>query len=129
MRGFEYPRRTLIELIEANRAKHAAIVAEAQAGYRAAVTAKLRYALSETEAGRKTMGVIYIKPPVDHTSDYDSILRQLQLAVQDTVELSSQDFDRFVLDRWAWRGDFLSTNSAYSATAAEAVDADDVGEV
>jgi hypothetical protein len=47
------------------------------------------------------------------------------MCTESHVELSEQEFGQYVMDDWAWKRQFLLSNSAYSATAANYVGAND----
>lgn len=51
--------------------------------------------------------------PQNHLEDYDRVIDLLKFSVADKVELSSQDFDAYVRNNWAWRKSFLDTNTTY----------------
>lgn len=53
--------------------------------------------------------------PEDHSNDYLSVIRKLELCVEDKVELDSSEFEQYVRNQWAWRQSFITTNSFYSA--------------
>lgn len=52
--------------------------------------------------------------PEDHTDDYLGVVRRLELAVGENIQLNSSEFDQYIRNKWAWRESFLSTNSYYS---------------
>jgi seryl-tRNA synthetase len=52
--------------------------------------------------------------PEDHSNDFNSVIRKLELCVEDNVELDSNEFEQYVRNRWAWRESFITTNSYYS---------------
>jgi hypothetical protein len=53
--------------------------------------------------------------PEDHTDDYIGVIRRLELAVGENIQLNSSEFDQYVRNKWSWRESFLSTNSYYTA--------------
>jgi hypothetical protein len=42
----------------------------------------------------------------------------LEMDTNDTVDLTSHEFNQYVRNQWGWQGRFLQTNAVYSATAA-----------
>ncbi len=48
-------------------------------------------------------------PPRSYEREYDRALAMLELSLTDPVELSEDDFSRFILDEWEWKDDFLET--------------------
>ena len=55
-----------------------------------------------------------LRYPEDHTDDYVGVIRRLELAVGENIQLNSGEFDQYIRNKWAWRESFLSTNSFYS---------------
>jgi hypothetical protein len=53
--------------------------------------------------------------PEDHSNDYLSVIRKLELCVEDKIELDSSEFEQYIRNQWAWRNSFITTNSFYSA--------------
>lgn len=53
--------------------------------------------------------------PEDHTDDYIGVIRRLELAVGENIQLNSAEFDQYIRNKWEWRASFLSTNSYYSS--------------
>jgi len=53
--------------------------------------------------------------PEDHANDYLSVIRKLELCVEDKIELDSSEFEQYIRNQWTWRNSFITTNSFYSA--------------
>jgi hypothetical protein len=56
------------------------------------------------------LGISY---PENHTDDYERAIRMTNMSIYDTVELSEDEFDSYVLNNWEWKKRFLISNSAY----------------
>jgi hypothetical protein len=110
-------KRDLLDILEKNRKEHRAIFVEAQAGFKNAVVKQLEERLKAARENRHVELFIRLNEPVDQTSDYDRVIKMLELSTEETVELNEQDFSQYVEDNWNWRHQFLVTNSAYSETA------------
>lgn len=54
--------------------------------------------------------------PEDHTDDYVGVIRRLELAVGENIQLNSNEFDQYIRNKWAWRESFLSTNTYYASS-------------
>lgn len=109
----------LIEKLEENRAAHRAIFEEALAGYREVALAKLAAYTEKVRAGEIEMIQLVLAKPEDHTRDYDRVIAMAQASVDNQLELSEHEFQRYWLDDWNWRNSFLLSNSAYSQTATQ----------
>ncbi len=57
-------------------------------------------------------------PPIDQTKEYDRAVRMLELAVDENIELTEQQFANYVMDEWQWSQHFMAMNSLYSLRAA-----------
>jgi len=51
--------------------------------------------------------------PETHADDYIGTIRRLELCVETEVELDTQEFDRYVRNKWEWRDSFICSNSGY----------------
>lgn len=108
-------RNELLEKIEHNRAKHYDLLAKAKEGYRKLVIRELAKALRAARAGGALQTAFALTPPQDHTADYDRAIDMLKMSVDDTIELSADDFQRYVRDEWMWSAGTLLVNSQYAS--------------
>lgn len=51
--------------------------------------------------------------PQDHRKDYEVAIQMCKWEVNETIELSQDEFQCFVLDDWTWKDDFLGTKMSY----------------
>lgn len=107
----------LIDKLKENRAKHRGIFLEATDAYRKMAIAELDKSLELAKAGKKIRRSIDLMEPSDHTKDYDRAIGMLEMSQDTDIQLSERDYNSYVLDDWAWRQQFLYSNSSYSATA------------
>lgn len=65
---------------------------------------------------KKKTGYYYMnKPfPENHSEDYQTVIRKLELSVEPEIELETGEFDCFVQNKWSWRQSFLNTNACYA---------------
>jgi hypothetical protein len=110
----------LLETLRKNRAAHRTIFEEALKGFKQRYNDLWERCLADARAaGKLTAGPI---PPKDHTEDYDRIIKILELDNCQEVELSEVDVQRYFMDDWAWKRDFLeSSYSFYSTSAVKAL--------
>lgn len=52
--------------------------------------------------------------PENHVEDYDEIIERLEFSMDDEINLTHGDFNRYVRDKWGWKGDFIATSNMYS---------------
>jgi len=57
------------------------------------------------------LGLVY---PEDHSKDYDRAIRAMQSSIYDTVKLSIDEYDAYVLNNWEWKKNFLAVNTSYA---------------
>jgi len=57
-----------------------------------------------------SLGLVY---PQDHSRDYDRAIRMMQSSIYDEVQLTTDEYDAYVLNNWEWKKNFLATNTAY----------------
>src|SRR6516165_11538428 len=91
-------RADLLAKVRTNRDAHRELFLRAQQGYRKLVIEELDRMLADAKAGRQISRAINLAEPVDHTADYDRVMAMLEMSVDDTVILSAQEFNQFVLD-------------------------------
>ena len=103
----------LLKTLQENRYEHRTLFLKAQEGYREEVIKELDRMLEEAKARKKIRRAISLAEPIDHTSDYDRAIKMLEMSVDDTIELSSAEFEMYVMDNWGWKELALLTNSSY----------------
>ena len=109
----------LLGLLRHNRAEHRKMIDEARKGFVQKAREKLSTALDKLADGKSTGVSISLDAPIDHTSEYDTVIRMLELHQGDMVELSADEVRMFVEDEWDWSGRWLVANSGYSSSIAD----------
>lgn len=125
MKNVTVRKEQLLEALQRNRGEHQAIFEEALAGYKEEVIKQLEAHLAAVKAGKVKRVQVYLPTPENHTKDYDRIIAMVEMSVEDELVLDQQSFAQYVLDDWTWKRQFLTTNSAYSATATRSLGSDD----
>ena len=110
-------KKTLIETITRNREEHRETFLKAQKRYRKAVIKLLDERLEQAREGKRIDLVLRLPEPVDYTSSYDTALAMLEWEVEDTVQLSQHDFERYVQNNWEWGALGLRTPSPTSQSS------------
>lgn len=104
--------------VEKNRLNHRELFLEAIEGYRKKQVEIMERDIARLKAGRSLGGIHYLPVPQDHTRDYDRVLKMIDMHAAETIDVSQEDFAKYVMDDWHWRREFLGTSSAYSEKAA-----------
>jgi hypothetical protein len=110
--------------LRANREEHVKIVEEARVGYIEKAKEALRTRLADFEKGRKGASLAFnLKPPVDNTGEYDTVISMLEMHQGKTIDLNPDEVRQLVLNQWDWTREFLTSNAYYSGTARAASEA------
>lgn len=103
----------LIDRIRLNRDQHRAVFEKAIQGYHDELKRELADRLDRLIKGQHIDKHIALLEPEDHTEDYDRVLDMLEMSVDDEVTITAQEFAQYVRDDWAWKRQWVATNSAY----------------
>lgn len=137
----EVSRKEILEIVKTNKLKHDAILAESINGFWTEADKSLKTFkhdrlkelkrlyqknvkdfkkqinkdLDLVSKKKKDGPFVHLKNkfPEDHSDDYNRVIKQLELCVEDTVKLDSTEFDQYVRNKWSWRNSFLTSNSPY----------------
>ena len=104
----------LLNVLTENRGKHRDKFLAAQQAYRARVIEILDARLADAREGREINMAFKLPVPQDHTSDYDTEIRMLNMEVANQVTLRDHEFEQLVMDNWSWTPAFAATNAVYA---------------
>ena len=110
----------LLAALRENRGGHRAAFEAAQEGWRATIIEELDRRLADARAGRRVDSRFMIPEPEDHTTDYDRVIRMVEMEVNDTIAVPEHDFRCYVMDDWDWMASWTASNSGYVARTARA---------
>lgn len=114
MREVTVKRDELLQKLHKNKEGHRTLFEEAQRGFRERVVQELDRRMEDARRGRKVDLYINLPEPEDHTKDYDRVISMVEMSVSDEVELTANDFSRYVMDDWEWKERAMTTNSMYT---------------
>lgn len=106
-----------LTIVRGNREAHAAIVAEAREGYLDKARKALSDKMEKLLKGKVVALSFHLSVPRDHTKEYDTAIKMLEMHTGDTVGLTAGQVRTLIQDEWDWKDRFYATNSAYSGTA------------
>lgn len=115
----------LLTILRDNKEKHQQVFEEALEGYKLKVIETLERTLEKAKAGDRLPEYIEIPRPINQTHEYNRAIKMMEMSVESEITLAVGEFDKYVMDRWAWKQNFLARNSMYSATAAALGDSED----
>lgn len=105
----------LLVRINENRNNHRAAFEKAFEGYRRECIRILQHNLDMLKAGSGEAVVFRECPPEDHTGDYDTVIKMLNMSVDENIVLTHQEFCQYVEDDWNWKASWSMANSKYYA--------------
>ncbi len=113
-----FPKADVLKALKENREEHLKIVQESQKGYREKLVALLERKLADAKGGKKVKLPINMQIPTNHLNEIDQVISMLGMCTEDKIELTSHEFQAYVLGNWRWNQQFLLSNMAYSGSAA-----------
>ena len=112
-----FKREDVLAKLHENQARHVTILKEANAGYLKKAQGALEAKLEEIKAGRLVSLSFDLSRPVSHLKTYEAMISMLEAASDDMLELTMEQQQAFMCDRWDWQERFLEVSSNYSGTA------------
>ena len=110
----------LLESLKKNRAEHKEIVEESQAAFRVEAIKELDRMLADAKDGRKIKMRVGLTVPTIHLDEFDNAIGLMEMttrAGEESIEITADEYERFVRNRWHWLDEFKMSNSSYSAKA------------
>jgi hypothetical protein len=114
MQDIEVPKEKLLAILRENRDKHQEVFTAALAGYQQAALTRLNEKIAALKAGRLPDLYITMDVPQSHVRDYDRIIGMAGMHEGGTFVLTESDYQRYVMDDWQWKRQFLDTSSTYA---------------
>lgn len=59
--------------------------------------------------------------PKDNSKKYEDVICMLTMMVDEEIEISVDEFEQWVLDKWHWKRNFLFDNAKYSMSCTRAL--------
>ena len=114
----------LLVAVRENMTKHIEAYKEACAGYCAdalkgiedmknALDSQIE-GLSKGVVAKIEVSYPRLPVPESHEKDYTQVIRMLEMSVDETTTLKSDEFACYVMDDWGWKESFMNTNSMYA---------------
>ena len=109
-------KKELLDILYENRIKHAEQYDEAVKDYKAVIMnfskANIKSINASVEGGTFSIKQYPSYPP-SYISEYDQVIRMIELDVNDTITLDKTDFNNYVLDNWGWKQTFTQASTVY----------------
>jgi len=104
----------LLKALRENSTKHAADYKEAYAGFEAEFLKDAEKLLAQAKKGDYSKTTINHGPPADHSTDYNRVIKMMEMCTADEIIVTESQFSQYVLDEWNWMNAFNATKMRYS---------------
>lgn len=117
MQTIKVKRSDLISKMTTNRAIHIEEYNVAKDGYRQKVQEELLKIIESNKTCEYHDIEVHARVPYPetHQEEYDRVIAMLEMSVDDTIELTHQEFNQYVRDIWSWSNSFASNTKTYSS--------------
>lgn len=122
MRSVKIRKAELLTTLEHNRAKHVADYQTAIQVYRDDAIESLKKLVKKAQASKVGDEIelsVYLVVPRSYEEHYNTAIGMLKFSVDDTVELSMQEFQQYVEDKWHWKNEFVASTALYNSKLAK----------
>jgi GTP:adenosylcobinamide-phosphate guanylyltransferase len=105
----------LLGVLRNNRKTHIENYVEAFNAFRESYLEKLETLINEVSEG-KSEPILQIKMaiPDSYEEDYNQIIKMLEMSVDDTIEVTAEEFNAYVNDKWQWKSIMQHAYSTYT---------------
>ena len=108
----------LLKRLRTNREEHIKIIQEARVGYIEHALVALLLRRDQLVAGKPVHLKFNQSPPASQAGIFDTVIAQVEATVDEHIVLQPDEFRQLWLNQWDWMHGFLTSNAAYSGTAA-----------
>lgn len=109
------PKEKLLNTLWTNRAEHRKIVDAALVKYQEAVNKELKKMAKRARKGKRVPHnfLNFLPVPQDYTTAFDQAIQQVEWDVREEIELTREDFNRFIRNEWEWANMFAASSARY----------------
>ncbi len=107
------PVATVLTHLRTNRELHKAEAKEAKVARQQQLLEEYEKAVERIKLGEAQPRIKQMPAVPDHTEDYDSAIKLLEMSSDKDIVLDTAAVDCFVRDRWDWKQDFEANTSGY----------------
>jgi len=115
MEKIQVAKTAVLEVLRKNKETHHTEFEEAMQGWLEKAKKKLNNLLEQLNSDKASEAKIevYLPKPISYEKEYDKAIKMVEFEIRDIIEISSSDFEKYFLDEWLWKGDFLSNTGLY----------------
>jgi len=115
MKSVNVDKNEILGILKENLTKHIADYDKAMIGYAEDVKAAIVTAMEYVEKGDLEVSGLFtsLETPSSYAKQYEDVIGMLEMARDETIEVSTDEYRQFVLDEWQWKHHFLSNTQKY----------------
>jgi hypothetical protein len=103
----------LLGIIKINLEKYEAIYTSSIDAYWKLAERKISKMLERVKQQRQINTYLDLNFPIDHREDYKLIINILEMLEDEKIQVTPQEFSKYVLNNWTWREDFIMQTTSY----------------
>ena len=103
----------LLKILHKNMETHRQSYETALELWKSAIISELADLIRRLRQGEKVFIRSSLPVPEEHSNDYQSAIGLLEMAVDDTIKLSQDEYQTYVLDKWGWAVSFAANTRSY----------------
>jgi len=107
----------LLKIIKKNREIHKNAIDEIMIAYREKVIIELDKALQAAKCSKVIITDLNLIRPLNMTHYYDRAIGMLEMSVDEEMEITAEEYNNYVLDKWHWSSVVSSSNSSYCSSS------------
>lgn len=107
----------VLEALHKNMEEHKRTFQKAMEVYRQKAIEAFEAKIDALKNGRWISHTLNLPIPEEHTNDFQRVINMLQRDINDTVELTENDYRVYIDNEWNWQRAFLSNTTAYLGAA------------
>ena len=113
MRSVRIKTDELLSVLKQNREKHIAEYELARDEHVADVIKVMSANLKQAKRGGEIVYYINLPVPQSYQDSYDTAIKMLEMSSDHVVELSQNEFQQYVEDKWVWKDAFVAATKQY----------------
>jgi hypothetical protein len=113
MKNIKVNKVRLLQILRTNRDQHIQDYLDAMTEYRKAAIIELTDMLEFAKTHQVIRRTITHPEPKNFETSYNTAIGMLELSIDNDVELTSEEFSRYVEDKWDWHSLFTSSTLLY----------------
>ena len=106
----------VLNTLKTNKEQHRKDFEEAMTVWIEKAKEKVKDVLSQLNSDKASdvnLSSVNLPKPVSFEKEYEKTIKMIELEVRPEIDISSYDFERFFLDNWDWKNNFLSNTMIY----------------